>query len=243
MRGVNNTVWVFSLTPATRNLAITKMCMHRIIGCTKPHVIKFFFFMGLSNLLFKPLWVCLPKYFLAASSGTYILNFFISFIRALLQIDYPQSYFPFLLPEKASPSLSFFFMLLPLLLTLGTGPKVGHNIQYRFCFVLSYHQTNVCRKLSKTNPMPFPWAATHSQEPVTVLCFAIGTVWYVSLFCPLLNAWHSSAPKVSSHFTHEITQYFQRSLPCSQEAFRTPMSFLYPPGTTYVLSYTKWWRG
>lgn len=42
---------------------------------------------------------------------------------------------------------------------------------------------------------------------------------------------------------HETAQYFHRSLTCSQGASGIPMSFPYPPGTTYVSSYTNRWRG
>lgn len=130
-------------------------------------------------------------------------------------------------------------MPLPLLLTLGTGPKKGDNIQYGVCCFFKLPPNRCLQKTIQNKPNAISLSSNTYQEPDTVLCFAIGTVWYVSLFCPLLNAWHSSALKVSSHFTHEITQYFQRSLMCSQGAFGTPMSFLYSPGTTYVLSYTK----
>lgn len=246
MRGVNNTVWIFSLTPATSNLAITKICMPRIIGCTKPHIIKFFFSMGLSNLLLKPPMGLSSK----VSLGSKFWNIHVDFLHSFHRSPSPDWLAPILFPFSSSRSQSkpAIFLHASSSSTKSwnrTQNGTQHSIWVLlgFFFPLNYHQTDACRKLSKTNPMHFPWAATHSQEPVTVLYFATGTVWCVSLFCPFLNAWHSSALKVSTHFNHEITQYFQRSLTCSQGASGTPIYFLYPPDTTYVLSYTKWWRG
>lgn len=183
MGGVNNTVWVLSLTPATRNVAITKICMPRIIGCTEPHVIKFFFPMGLSNLLLKPLWVCLPKYLLAASSGTHMLAFFIPFITAFS----PDWLAPILFPFSSSRSQSKPAILLHASSSsTNSWNRARKGTQYSIwgLFFLNYHWTDACRKPPKTNPMPFSWAATHSQESATVLCFAIGTVWHVCLFRP-----------------------------------------------------------